>query len=369
MSDAQATELAVGNPDAAMVVPLKQPSIDYTAPQGNSVSQDSSSAPNKITFADSLVPDGKKEKAAKTDSNGALSSSAAALAVEHPSQPDSSEIRSSGTGSVDSEAAIKALHETRELGFLQIEETDMAKVARKPIACTPADCSSRGRCHRGRCFCDPGFGGDGCDTRLPCPGPDCSGNGECANGKCVCSPGFSGDACDVEVACASGCNGHGICKWGKCFCDIGFAGVSCEQETGKSLCPSACNANGLCEAGRCFCKSEYTGHDCSIKVDLREASALTASVRAQTEATGPSDAQSNRLTVYGALSVTGVAFVVGLAVAAVLQRVRTRYSAGKSVKGGADSSMIFMESTQMAHSKLLLGDGIDRVGSLGVLEH
>merc|ERR1719199_706076 len=132
MSDAQATELAVGNPDAAMVVPIRQPSIDYTVPQGNSVTQD---APNKLNFDSSVVADRMKETASKTNSNDAVSSSASTLAVEQPSQPDSSKI---GRGSVVPEAIRKALDETRSTRFLQTKEAETARMARKPIACSPA---------------------------------------------------------------------------------------------------------------------------------------------------------------------------------------------------------------------------------------
>lgn len=338
-----------------MVVPIKQPSVDYTVPQGKTVRQDQSEAPNKVKFGASILPEEKGERTKEALSNAALVSKrglAAKLAVEHPSQSDSSLI---GGGS-------KAVPHKTINNFVETEERETMKTT-KPISCTPVDCSSRGKCHRGRCFCDPGFGGDGCEEQLQCPGPDCSGNGECANGKCVCAPGFSGDACEVKMACPSNCNHHGTCKWGKCFCDIGFAGDSCEQETGKSLCPSACNANGLCEAGKCFCKSEFTGHDCSIKVDLKEASVLTASMKSHSDENFKPENSLERLSLFSAVSVIGIAFFIGLGLVAFINKLRA-HMVEKHAKGVTDNPQIFVDNFQQTASKPFVGDSFNQVGSL-----
>ena len=103
-------------------------------------------------------------------------------------------------------------------------------------------------------------------------------------------------------------------------------------------------------------------------MDLRQASALTASARAQSESAAQLDAQSHQLSVYSALSLAGLAFVVGLVVTTLVQRARMRLASENSVERSLDNSRIFFEGSTLMASEPLVGDGIDHVGSLGVLE-
>ncbi|GMV44195.1 MAG: hypothetical protein AMXMBFR64_59120 [Myxococcales bacterium] len=127
-----------------------------------------------------------------------------------------------------------------------------------PDAC-PSSCSGAGVCFRGTCFCDPGHSGEACELAAACPA-GCSKNGVCAYGKCFCNPGFSGESCEAKDPCAGGCSGNGVCAFGKCFCAPGFSGVDC---SGEASCPANCSSNGVCAYGKCHCLPGYKGADCS----------------------------------------------------------------------------------------------------------
>ncbi|OUS45684.1 hypothetical protein BE221DRAFT_48573, partial [Ostreococcus tauri] len=80
-----------------------------------------------------------------------------------------------------------------------------------------------GRCDSltGLCKCDPGYGGELCDTVIS-PQPVCvNGAWNPALKKCVCTPGYTGELCDAT--CIS-CNGHGKCNddGTTCSCYTGF---------------------------------------------------------------------------------------------------------------------------------------------------
>eukprot|EP01116_Phalansterium_solitarium_P000822 TRINITY_DN10685_c0_g1_i1.p1 TRINITY_DN10685_c0_g1~~TRINITY_DN10685_c0_g1_i1.p1 ORF type:complete len:1225 (+),score=375.14 TRINITY_DN10685_c0_g1_i1:189-3863(+) len=57
----------------------------------------------------------------------------------------------------------------------------------------PGNCSSRGVCRAGRCFCALGYAGADC-SQPSCPG-NCNGFGSCVNNTCLCLPGFFGPDC------------------------------------------------------------------------------------------------------------------------------------------------------------------------------
>ena len=197
------------------------------------------------------------------------------------------------------------------------------------------------------CKCDPDFEGIMCERRKPCP-KNCSGHGTCHAGKCVCNKGFAGVGCQ-RVSCPRGpgdsgeCSGHGICinrhkldpfsedsttttttttsttakiaeadmfiypinplenasnqsnaskntggqttlppamvenkmksttaKVVKsttlspgsfaCFCSPEYSGIACAR---KNQCPNGCSKHGVCSNGLCECDNGWTSHDCS----------------------------------------------------------------------------------------------------------
>eukprot|EP00750_Incisomonas_marina_P008772 INCI15692.1.p1 GENE.INCI15692.1~~INCI15692.1.p1 ORF type:complete len:1996 (+),score=190.66 INCI15692.1:245-6232(+) len=171
----------------------------------------------------------------------------------------------------------------------------------------PSGCSSRGDCFNGQCYCNPGFKGDACETEIVCPTGAaqtkftsdssnrtltevaCSGHGICQYGKCFCDPGFSGPACASRVGplavaatsvaqaagCSTGsfgtsCSAHGVCVDARCHCFNGFAGSSCEL---AHTCDPECGSQGVCLFGTCQCKPGWRGpscrdeahHDCTLQ--------------------------------------------------------------------------------------------------------
>jgi hypothetical protein len=64
------------------------------------------------------------------------------------------------------------------------------------------NCSSRGLCEHGKCFCNPGYEGQDCAVIKPCPisansSAYCNDQGTCLHGQCYCKPGWNGTACDI----------------------------------------------------------------------------------------------------------------------------------------------------------------------------
>ncbi|KAG9341665.1 hypothetical protein JZ751_018729, partial [Albula glossodonta] len=92
----------------------------------------------------------------------------------------------------------------------------------------PVPCGSHGVCSEGRCQCEDGWEGMGCDQRA-CH-PRCEEHGQCRDGKCECHPGWEGDHCTID-GCPGLCNGNGRCTleqsgW-HCVCQAGWSGVGC----------------------------------------------------------------------------------------------------------------------------------------------
>ena len=293
LTDQQATESAVTNPDSENLVHVHEASVDYSIPSGKTATTDQIERPNQISLSKDILP---KE-------------------VVEPTKPTTNKANiikaaQKAKGGATATAPTSML--------LQIEETVSSRISLPSVVeCSPPDCSSRGKCHRGTCFCSPGYGGDGCEQLLECPGANCHGHGDCANGKCVCEPGFQGDACEIKDKCLEECNQRGVCRWGKCFCDVGFDGDACENQASAKECPAGCSGNGVCEAGVCFCKSSHTGADCSKTVDLHRASVLWANVQ-------KSENQHTKGASYvdgtSALGVASLCFFFGIGAATLATR-------------------------------------------------
>ena len=123
-----------------------------------------------------------------------------------------------------------------------------------PHAPCPFGCAAHGRCHRGRCTCDAGFFGRGCERVVPLCEANCSGHGACEPltatataddaddavviGVCRCHDGYFGAACaEVRPAtCPLGCSAHGTCsRTGRCECHDGLAPPACAFSAGSRL--------------------------------------------------------------------------------------------------------------------------------------
>jgi len=123
-----------------------------------------------------------------------------------------------------------------------------------------------------------------------CP-QDCSGRGKCSFGQCWCSPGYVGKACEIKIFCHSKCTDHGVCHRGVCFCMPGWTGPDCDVRLDSSVrlldlqadlvavkatpaykqishltntCPGGCGFNGVCVNSTCLCFDPYFGPGCSL---------------------------------------------------------------------------------------------------------
>jgi hypothetical protein len=296
LTDTQATESAVSNPDNENLVTVHQPSIDYVIPSGKTATQNKVDSPNKMTLSNSILPKEVVEKSTPIrDPRG--------FKATRPAIPNNDNKKQK---LVDAASSL-----------LLIEES--SSITKQTIGCEPSDCSGRGKCHRGTCYCNPGFAGSGCKVSLPCPGDNCNNQGDCFNGKCVCKPGYSGEGCEIETKCLNDCNKNGECRWGQCFCDVGYSGISCETKvSGKDSCENECSGNGICEAGSCFCKAQFSGKDCSSPVDLHEAATFTANVQKAHD----TNTEDNSIGAKKAFGAATLCFVLGFGTALIASKYR-----------------------------------------------
>eukprot|EP00930_Biecheleria_cincta_P055551 TRINITY_DN4186_c0_g1_i1.p1 TRINITY_DN4186_c0_g1~~TRINITY_DN4186_c0_g1_i1.p1 ORF type:complete len:819 (+),score=139.95 TRINITY_DN4186_c0_g1_i1:354-2459(+) len=100
------------------------------------------------------------------------------------------------------------------------------------------ECSGRGVCQQGKCFCLPGFGkangssGENICADSVCKA-DCGEHGSCKEGECACKKGWKGDTCREPDCGEDDCNGHGQCLFpalgrpGRCKCDEGYEPPFC----------------------------------------------------------------------------------------------------------------------------------------------
>uniref|UniRef100_A0A5S6QRG0 EGF-like domain-containing protein n=1 Tax=Trichuris muris TaxID=70415 RepID=A0A5S6QRG0_TRIMR len=112
--------------------------------------------------------------------------------------------------------------------------------------CDKKDFCTKHQCQYGLCLnkedgyvcdCDPGFGGEFCDTE--CPNSLCANGGVCVikNGKpkCHCQPDYTGDKCAIKIdQCSPNpCLNKGVCKNVPksyvCQCPLGYMGPTCHR--------------------------------------------------------------------------------------------------------------------------------------------
>jgi len=194
----------------------------------------------------------------------------------------------------------------------------------------PSNCTGRGDCVFGHCYCYDGYYGADC-SNVSCPGDFCfmdhlkheqvcrhccaarwnhsdgdtyarrerkvacdathagESHGICDGfGSCQCRPPFLTDDCSARD-CPDGCNGRGFCSVefpvSRCMCDPGWTGASCSER----LCLNNCSyPNGDCINGRCNCSftrnpynrsmlwARYQGDDCSFVTPYAAAAAPAA---------------------------------------------------------------------------------------------
>jgi hypothetical protein len=155
------------------------------------------------------------------------------------------------------------------------------------IACEiecPARCSNRGTCfftrndenvYHARCLCEVGFEGESCEQKSECEN-QCSSHGRCFRGKCLCDPSFSGPDCSVETLCTNECSGHGKCFNSKCFCEEGWSSDTCNEKVECD--PVDCNGHGRCFKGSCMCDATHIGPKCDIEAEATSCSTRGISI-------------------------------------------------------------------------------------------
>ncbi|MBT9558769.1 MAG: hypothetical protein IV100_22245 [Myxococcales bacterium] len=148
------------------------------------------------------------------------------------------------------------------------------------------DCGNHGTCvssaaRADRCECDPGFGGESCDTDLDdCADGPCQNGGECTDGvaafTCACVAGWAGATCEENVDdCApKPCKNGGTCIDGvasyTCDCADGWLGLTCEV-VDDGCTPNPCQNGGTCGQvdgeTTCECLAGFDGPLCETNID------------------------------------------------------------------------------------------------------
>ena len=152
-------------------------------------------------------------------------------------------------------------------------------------------CYGRGKCQRGVCKCDEGFGGDDCSAECGPECRNCKSSGECTSckdpnaevrfGECRCKSGYSFDGVSCKRECNSQCQDcqNGFCvscvanayyiSDVDCACEDGFTQKedgSCAKECGP-MCAECESSTGKCKEcvahahslsdGQCWCDEGY----------------------------------------------------------------------------------------------------------------
>ena len=160
-----------------------------------------------------------------------------------------------------------------------------------------SNCSGHGNCqytstdHNASCLCDPLWGGEDCSIwAINVSECFCSGHGSCikqnssnSSFSCLCDLQWSGSDCGSDLMrqeCTQNCSEHGSCKNGTCVCDPGFSGNFCEHDQvtilslNTSMCwqwidsvlvNNSCSGHGFCSNGSCLCDPDWTGLNCSAR--------------------------------------------------------------------------------------------------------
>jgi hypothetical protein len=148
-----------------------------------------------------------------------------------------------------------------------------------------SNCSGRGACVYGHCYCRDGFYGRDC-SNVTCPGDYCVYNTTSHVQSCThcCSAPHDHADADIyeagarKVACDAANPGasHGVCNgFGMCQCAPPFVGDDCSIRA----CPGQdanCNGHGVCSmeypVARCMCDPGWTGPDCATRMCLNNCS-------------------------------------------------------------------------------------------------
>jgi len=114
-----------------------------------------------------------------------------------------------------------------------------------------AFCSGHGQCNRvtGRCSCDKFWGLEDCSENRFC-WKNCSDRGNCREGKCWCNDGYYGEGCEKSYCLEDDngvvCSGRGKCGCHGCQCQSGYGGANCEGDASfpmkcVTLCADGCD--------------------------------------------------------------------------------------------------------------------------------
>jgi hypothetical protein len=112
-----------------------------------------------------------------------------------------------------------------------------------PLPC-PKDCSHRGTCHWGRCYCDPGFGGVACENEEDLDSVDAEEDEE----EELVSMSLRGKRRGVEE------------KLQEEEEEVGVVGEDKEWEGGEEV---DCGVRGMLHRGKCYCEQGWGGAQCA----------------------------------------------------------------------------------------------------------